>query len=333
MISNRLYLRAAAFALLGAVFAAPAYAQWVWTPQTGRFVNADRLPKETPELQVEYARTLLLEGRHKQAMRETVKFSEFYGDSEFADENQYLRGEIRLSMGDPLAAAREFQQVVANYPESELFEKVIEKQYDIADSFYELGVQRGDKRWRLFRRSPYKKAIQVYSMVIDNQPFTDAAAEAQYKLGLCHYARKEYMEAAFEYRRVIEDYGGSDWVDEASYSLATCYYDASLPAEYDQSPSRLAIGAIDEFKARFPADPRIAELEPKRSEMYERIAEQRLQTAKFYERRREFRAARISYEVVVEQFPGSSSAETAQQWLNEHSTVKSVVVPGVATAS
>ncbi len=303
--------------------AAPiADAQWVWTPQTGRWVNAKRLPKETAELQIEYTRSLMVAGDYKKALRETQKFVEFYGEAPEADENQFLRGEIKLAMDDYMDAAKEFQQVITGYPESDLFDDVIAKQYEIGDRFYALGEKRlGDEEWykfRFFRKKPFKQAIEVYSMVIENQPFTAAAAEAQYKVGLCHYTREEYQEAAFEYRRVVEDYAGSDWVDEAAYGLAMCYYGESMPPAYDQSPSYLTVEAIDIFKERYPSDARVAELEPKRTEMVENIAEQRFETGKFYERRRMFDSARIYYQLVVEEFPGTEAASKAESWLAEN---------------
>lgn len=296
-----------------------AEAQWTWSPQTGRFINVKRLPKETPELQVEFARSLMMQGDYKRALRETEKFDNYYGDTDFADDNQFLRGEIKMAQGDHLAAAREFQQVVTTYPESELFDDVIAKQYEIGDLFYDKGQANLTKRfWRPFKKRPLRRAIDVYAMVIDNQPFTASAAEAQYKVGLCHFTLEEYTEAAYEYRRVIEDYAGSDWVDEASYSLAITYYKASLPPAYDQSPSLLAVTAIDDFKARFPEDSRVAELEGIRGEMLNKVAEQRLMTAKFYEKRRKFDSAAIYYEVVVEQFPNTPAATEAAAWLAEN---------------
>ncbi|GMU92554.1 MAG: hypothetical protein AMXMBFR4_16120 [Candidatus Hydrogenedentota bacterium] len=296
-----------------------AEAQWTWSPQTGRWINIKRLPKETPELQVEFARSLMVQGDYKKALRETDKFQNYYSDTDWADDNQYLRGEIKMAQGEYMAAAKEFQQVVAAYPGSDLFDNVIAKQYEIGDYFYERGTANLDKSWwHLFRKRPFRRAITVYAMVIDNQPFTDAAAEAQYKIGLCHYTLEEYTEAAFEYQRVIEDYAASQWVDEASFGLAMCHYNASLPPAYDQSPSLLAIEAIDRFKSKYPGDSRAAELDPKRAEMVNRVAEQRLRTAKFYEKRRKFDSAAICYEVVVEQFPGTQSAAEAEAWLKQH---------------
>ncbi|MCP4643856.1 MAG: outer membrane protein assembly factor BamD [bacterium] len=309
------------FAVLAAAlcFATVADAQWVWTPSIGRFIKVKNLPKETAELQVEHARSLLKDGEYKEALAETNKFEDYYADTEYADDNQFIRGEIRMAEGDYMDAAKEFQQVVDRFPDSPLFDAVIAKQYELGDLYYAKG-QTNLKRgwWRVFRRRPLKKAIMVYGMVIDNQPFTDAAAQAQYKIGLCNYTLEKYIEAAFEYQRVVEDYSQSDWVDDAAYGLAMCYYESSLPAAYDQAPSALAVRAIDDFKAQFPSDPRIPDLDTKRVEMREVIAAQRLLSAQFYEKRHKFAAAAIYYEVVAEEYEETQAANDARAWLNQH---------------
>jgi len=304
------------------LLAMPAHGQWTWTPQTGRWINIKNLPKETAELQLEFARGLLVKGDHDKAFKETNKFAKFYPDSDLADQNQFLRGEIRMAQGKLSGAANEFQLVVSTYPDSALYEDVIAKQYEIGDAFYEKGQIRLHKKWRLFRKRAFKQAIEVYSMVIDNQPFTDAAAEAQYKVGLCHHTRNEYIEAAYEYKRVIEDYATSEWVDDASHGLAICYCDSAKEPDYDQEPSQLAVNAIDDFTERFPDDQRVAELEDKRAEMRESIAQQRLRTAHFYEKRRNFGAARTYYELLVEKFDDTAAAATAQQWIEDNPVVE-----------
>jgi outer membrane protein assembly factor BamD len=169
--------------------------------------------------------------------------------------------------------------------------------------------------------------VEVYSMVVENQPFTSEAARAQYQIGLCRYTTENYLEAAFDYRRVIEDYAGSDWVDEASYGLAMCYYDMSLPADYDQTPSQLTIDAVESFASRYPDDERLPDLRTKQAEMQERIAQQQLLTAKFYEKRRKFGSAKIYYEVVVDKYPDSDAAQTASAWLEAHQGVEHIGSP------
>lgn len=311
-------------ALLAALLltAAVAQAQWTWTPQTKRFINVKKLPKETPELQIEFARSLMMKGDYKRALQETNKFTGAFRDSDMADQNQFLRGEIRVKQGKWMDAAKEFQRVLSSYPESTLYNDAIKKQYEIGDHLYDKGQKKVKHWWNPFHKRMLKKASQVYSMVIENQPFTLVAAEAQYKVGLCHYARKEYTEAAFEYRRVIEDYKDSDWVDEACYGLAMCYYTGSLPAEYDQTPSELGVRAVDDFLERYPGDTRTADLKEKRQALRNKIAEQRLQAAQFHEKRREFDSARVYYQLLADQYSDTSSAGTAQEWLSKHPKVE-----------
>lgn len=322
--------RLAALTIVLALVSGAASAQWVWTPETGRFVRMKNLPKETPELQVEYTRSLLVEGDYDKAFEETNKFDEFYPDSTYADENQFLRGQIRLGQKKYVDAADEFQKVVTQYPESDRYDEVIEKEYEIADMLFDKGKQRAEKRkkgfrpWQSarainpFRRKPLKHAIDVYTMVIQNQPFTPEAAKAQYKIGQAHFEREEYLEASFEFRRVIEDYPNSEWVKEASYELTRSYQEMALPPDYDQAPSQLAIDTIQEFKRRFPDDPRIEEREEVEQDMRERIAQQRLSTAEYYERRAEPFSARIYYQIAAYEFSGTEASEKARAWLDDH---------------
>ena len=233
-----------------------------------------------------------------------------------------------LKRGEHLfRAADEFQAVISGYPDSQYFDAVIAKQYEIGDSLFEKGRLNIEaksnrrwykSRWNPFRKRPFKKAVEVYSLVRDNQPFTDAAAQAQYKIGLSHFTRKQYIEAAFEYRQVLDVYPNSEYVLEASYGLVRTYRELSLEPDYDQAPSQLTIDRIDDFSSQFPQDNRLDELAQVRVEMKENIGRQRLQTAKFYERRRLFLSAHISYQALAEQYSDTEAGREAQGWLDEH---------------
>ncbi|MGC8738407.1 MAG: outer membrane protein assembly factor BamD [Candidatus Hydrogenedens sp.] len=304
--------------LASSLLVVDSYAQWTWTPQTGRFINVKRMPKETAELQIEYARSLYLQGNYKKALKETEKFFDFYGQDPLADQNLFLRGEIKMAMEKWLEAAKEFQKLVSGYPSSKLYEQAIQKQFEIGDKLYERGLKKRSKFLSFFKGKPLKHAIEVYGMVVSNQPFMPRSAEAQYKIGLCHHARKEYIEAGYEYRRVIENYPQSDWVDDARYGLARCYYESSLPPEYDQSRAELAIEAIDEFLKIFPEDTRVEELKGWRQKMRNNIAEQKLIVARYYEKQRKFDSARIYYQLISNQYTDTPSAEKANKWLQEN---------------
>ena len=316
--------------LVGLAVCTSAFGQWTWTPETGRFVNLNNLPKETPELQIEHTRSLMVQGKYGQALDETVKFRNFYGDSEYADENQLLRGDIRAAQGDYVKAAQEYQAVITLFPGTEYYDDVIAKEYEIGDALYERGVERyaktADRRWYepweyfppVRPKKPLRQATEVYGTVIDNQPFTPEAAEAQYKLGRCQFAQENYVEAAFEYQRVLEDYRGSEWLDEAAYDLAKCYELGSHPPPYDQSPTQLAINAIDDYTLTYPTADGVEELLAVRAEMEEKIAEQWFQTVRFYQSRSEFQSAQIYAQGILREYPNTQAAEKTRRWLEQN---------------
>lgn len=311
------------------ILASPVMAEWTWTPETGRLVNLNRMPKETPELQVEYARTLMVGKHYTQAFEETNKFIKFYPETDWSDDNQKVRGDIRLAEESYMKAADEYQLVITGYPSSDLYDSVIQQQYKVGDTLFAKGQKRAERvdeasswnlyrKWGFFKHRPLKRAIDVYTMVIDNQPFTDTAAEAQYKVGLCHYTRGEYLESAFEYRRVLEDYGHSEWVQEALYGLTLAYHKVARLPDYDQAPSQLGIDTIAQFKRQYPQDSRGKEMEATSAELLGRIAQQELQTARHYEKRGKKLAAYRGYEGVANQYGSTPAAEKARAWLAVH---------------
>jgi len=58
--------------------------------------------------------------------------------------------------------------------------------------------------------------------------------------------------------------------------------------------------------------------------MRESIANQRLATARFYEKRRDFSSARIYYELLAKDFSDTGAAQTAKEWLDNNAGVTHV---------
>ena len=86
----------------------------------------------------------------------------------------------------------------------------------------------------------------------------------------------------------------------------------------------MAVDAIDDFATRYPQDARVADLKAKRGEMRESIANQRLATARFYEKRRQYSSARIYYEMLEKDFSDTGAAQTAKAWLDNNAAVTHV---------
>lgn len=65
----------------------------------------------------------------------------------------------------------------------------------------------------------YDLAVTGFSNYLKYFPETEQAANAQYWLGECYYAKKNYTKAAIEFHRVLEDYSTGTKVPSALYKL------------------------------------------------------------------------------------------------------------------
>lgn len=65
----------------------------------------------------------------------------------------------------------------------------------------------------------YDVAITGFSNYLKYFPETEQAANAQYWLGECYYAKKNYTKAAIEFHKVLEDYSTGTKVPSALYKL------------------------------------------------------------------------------------------------------------------
>ena len=74
-----------------------ARAYWVWTPETGKWVNPKYAVKDTPKEQFEWAMSFYEIKDHKRGISEFKKLVENYPRSEYAPKSQYYIG---LSLED-----------------------------------------------------------------------------------------------------------------------------------------------------------------------------------------------------------------------------------------
>ncbi len=306
--------------LVGAIIAffcvTTAEAAWVWTPQMGRWINPKRQPKETAALQFQYAEELLGKGDTEKAIDEYKKVLKYFPESNYCDLAQYSIGRALEANGDDEKAVDAYQKVIDEYPNSQLFGHVLEKQRKIADRFFELGVK-NEEKFFLWRGSNFDKAIEIYRKVINNQPFTDFSAEAQYHIGLCYMKMELYDEASVEFQKVIDFYPASKWSVESAYACADSQACQALPFEYDKTAADKAISKFQYFLKTYPDSDKAEQARARLNELLEKAAEHDYQVAVYYRDNMNYNSARLYFQSVINQYPRTQWAEKAQETLTE----------------
>jgi len=279
----------------------PAYSFWIWTPKTGKWVNPKNLPKDNPKAQFDFAKGFYEEKKYNEALREFKKLLKAYPKSFEASESQYYLGLIEEEQDNLYEAYLAYQKVIDKYPFSERIKEIIEKEFRIAEKFIA-----GYKRKALGVVLPVENpAIEILTKVVENSNYGPLAAQAEYKLGLVLKGLERYYEAEDAFSKVISNYPDSEWVSPAKFQVASCRAAVSRGPEYDQGAMQDAKQKFEEFVIEHPDAVLSKDAESNINALKEKEAAASFNIALFYEKQKAYKSARIYYENVVNNYPGT----------------------------
>jgi outer membrane protein assembly factor BamD len=162
--------------------------------------------------------------------------------------------------------------------------------------------QRFNRAKAVYDDGDYLEAINEFTVITLQYQGSAFAADAQFYLGECRFARGEYILSAFEYSVVRTSYPASPRAPEAQYKMALSYYMQSPKPVLDQQNTRKAIDEFQAFVEYNPAHPLAPDAEAKIKELNDRLAFKAYEAARQYERMEYYRAAMLSYDVVIEKY-------------------------------
>ena len=289
----------------------PAYSYWIWTPKTGKWINPKNAPKPTPKEQFEYALTLFDAKDYEEARRQFIILLRSYPKSLEASEGQYYLGRILEEQGNLYEAYLAYQKVIEKYPFSERIQEIIERECKIGEAFLA-----GEKRKVFGVPLPVDNpAIEIFTQVIENSTYGPEAPKAQYKLGLVLKGLMRYYEAEEAFNKVISNYPASEWVEAAKYQIAVCRAAISRGPAYDQGAAKEAQDKFEEFVREHPDAVLSEKAEKNIEELKEKEAEGNFNIARFYEKQKQYEAARVYYHEILNKYSDSPWAEKARERL------------------
>lgn len=281
-------------------FVAQAHAVWIWTPQTGKFINPKWSVKSTPKEQLDYALTFLDSKKYDQAIGEFKKLIKHYPRSKEAPEAQYYIGKVQETLNRPYEAFKSYQVVIDKYPFSERAAEIVELQYQIGNELLE-GRNRHGKVAQVFIGGD-DRVIEVFRTVIKNAPYGKYAAISQYKIGLYLKEKGLYDEARDEFEKTLNDYPTSEWAKAAQFQIAMADTKRSANAQHEQKTTQIAIEGFREFVKSHPESELTAEAKEQIAKLRDKEAENDFVVGKFYEKKDNFKAARVYYNDIVNKY-------------------------------
>jgi outer membrane protein assembly factor BamD len=161
-------------------------------------------------------------------------------------------------------------------------------------------LQRADEH---LAKGKHLQAVALYKKFLETYVGNERADYAQFKLAEAYLEGEEYELAVVEYQVLISNYGYSEWVDEAIFQIGVCLWKQSPRKERDQQKAVDALSRFTQFLQTYPDHPRAPDARAYVREINARLAAKALDSARWYYRRKEPKAALVYCDRVIDNYP------------------------------
>lgn len=175
---------------------------------------------------------------------------------------------------------------------------------------YQLAVQ-------YLEKGNYDRAIAEFKALILNFPGSALVDDAEFGLAEAYFRSKDYNLALAEYKRLLRDFPQSEYADDAQYKIGLCYFRLSLPAELDQEYTYKAIEGFRRFLEYYPDSELAGEAKKKIFACREKLARKTYKNGCLYLKLKEYEAALIYFQDVLNEYEDTKWAAWAQLGIGE----------------
>lgn len=179
-------------------------------------------------------------------------------------------------------------------------DKNMDKAMKSADKKYILQVA-NDK----FAQKKWKDALSLYERLPNLVAGTDDAPHVLFNSAYANYYEKQYRLAGHQFKNFSVTFPQDPRAEEAAYMSALCYYEGSQDYNLDQSNTELAINELQNFLNAYPSSERAKNINNLIEELSYKLEFKAYENAKQYYKMEEYKAAIITFENVLNDYPAT----------------------------
>jgi len=161
-----------------------------------------------------------------------------------------------------------------------------------------------------FDSKRYIFAQQLFEEVTPFIRGTSKYEDLFYKLAYSYFYQNDYINAENLFKTFTETFPSSSKAEECEYMRAYVYFKQSPKLELDQTNTTKAVGLLQSFINTHPSSSRLKEANELIDVCREKIENKEAKAAELYFNLGYFKAAAISYNTVLENYPDSRNGDT-----------------------
>lgn len=170
---------------------------------------------------------------------------------------------------------------------------------------------------RLFNEKRYAQAIDRFSKIKTDHPFTPLMTETELKMADAYYLNGQYPEAVNAFKEFQALHPANENIPFVVLRLGEAHFDQFTSTERDQKNTEIAKGYFETVLTNYPKSPQAAEARVKLAKTLQYLAEHEFNIAHFYFKQEKYPAARDRFEEIVRKYRSTPTAVKSLFYLGE----------------
>ena len=206
------------------------------------------------------------------------------------------------------------KMLVENAPGQINFKKTVEREYAIANLFYE-GYRETPYSWMPWIKDD-NHAIEIYETVAKQSPYAEFIPDLLLRLATIYQEKGKNEKAEKTYKKIIENYPNSSITNIAYLDLANIYIQLAKRGDGDGSNTKAAKKTLLEFIKKYPNAREVAWAKNSIEKTTEITAERLFKLAQFYDDKGNTKAAKRYIREILINYPDTKVVRKAENLLN-----------------
>ena len=253
-------------------------------------------------------------GNTRRAIKVYSQLARKYPKDTLAPAAAYRAAQLMEQDHQYIRAANTYRVLVERYPNSPNFDEAIEAQFRIGEMYL------SGKKIKLLGIpivTSMDRAIEIFAAIVRTAPFGRYTARAQFDIGLARQKQHVNDAAIQAYQAVIDKFPNDPIAADAQYQIGYIWYESARLGTNDQAATEKAHTAFEDFLFRYPKSEKAPQARENLARLQQKSTRDAMQIAKFYDKKKAYRAAVIYYNEVIRDQPGSPASVEAQKRVDQ----------------
>lgn len=266
--------------------------------------------KDKDLLVVAEIKRLIIEGQTDAAAEALEQLKTARPELVGPDLDAFFGAEKLYGQGKLVKAVRSYDKFLDEFPESQLFEVALDRQFTIASAFL---AGRKINVLGLFWVRAYGYGEKTMDRIRDRAGDAPVAVRAVYAVVQSLEKRHKFEQAYHRWSQISSLWPEGRTGRDGLLGMARCKHAAYRGPKYDASSLISAKSYYERFKQRYPEQALQLRIDEKLGQIKEQLAYKQLAIAEYYQETGSTGPANLYYQMVKENWPETTAAKMAEK--------------------